>query len=142
MSAVPARVRKAIVARDGEACVVASSAWCAVWPCAGVLTVQHRRGRGMGGAKGAHELENLVLMCAYHNQLETASAVFHRVCLEHGWSVPRWNGSVEVSSVPVWNGGWWLLSGADRSALDVVECEARMREVYGDWGREGIPTHR
>ena len=95
----------------------------------------------MGGAKNAHELSNLIPMCAYHNQLETSSAVFHRVCVEHGWSVPRWTGIPSPRIVPCWNDGWWVLSASGRTRLEPGDVEARMRELYGDWGREGPPTH-
>ena len=138
---VTAKTRRAVFDRDGEACVVSTSAWCAVWPCGGALTLQHRQGRGMGGSRRLDEVWNLIPMCAVHNQLETSDAVFHSVCVSQGWSVPRWSAIPSARFVPVWIGGWWLLGDVGRSGLNPVEVEARMREVYGDWGREGCPTH-
>lgn len=138
---VSKKTRRAVLDRDGEACVVSWSAWSAVWPCGGVLTMQHRRGRGMGGSKDADQVWNLIPMCAVHNQLEASDAVFHQVCASQGWSVPRWSGIPSARFVPVWIKGWWLLGDSGRSKLDPVEVESRMRELYGDSRREGLPTH-
>lgn len=138
---VTTKVRRAVLDRDGEECVVSRSAWVAVWPCGGALTMQHRRGRGMGGAKGLDEVWNLIPMCAVHNQLETSDSAFHAVCVQYGWSVPRWSGIVSSRFMPVWAGGWWLLGDVGRVRLDPVEAEARLREFYGDAVREGLPTH-
>jgi hypothetical protein len=142
MSAVPKKIRDEVFFRDRDECVVSRSPWAAVWPCAGALTLQHRRGRGMGGAKNAHDVWNLCVMCAVHNQLETSDAVFHQVCVDHGWSVPRWSGIPSAKVVPLWAGGcWWFLTDTGRQEVSLVEVEARMRELYGVVDSHRSPTH-
>jgi len=138
---VSPKKRREVFDRDGEHCVVSTSAWCAMWPCDGILTIQHRRGKGMGGSKKADEMWNLVPMCLGHNTLETANAEFHQVCVQHGWSVPRWSGIPSSKWIPVWNDGWWLLGDKGRFQMSPEEVEARMREVYGVWDVHRTPTH-
>ena len=55
--------RPVVFRRDGRECVVAGLWESVKWPCAGGLTVQHRRGRGMGGSAVWDEPDCLVAMC-------------------------------------------------------------------------------
>lgn len=73
----------------------------------------------MGGSKLLDKPENLVAMCAYHNQLDQADAVFHARCVDAGHSAPRWvDARLGIENIPVkyWD-GWYMLDGLRRVAV-------------------------
>lgn len=125
--------RPVVFRRDGRECVVAGLWESVKWPCAGGLTVQHRRGRGMGGSAVWDEPDCLVAMCAAHNVLETADADFKKACLKFGWSVPRWVADqYAMSRIPVrYADGWWLLSGDGRYSISDNTAQTLIEEIYG-----------
>jgi len=98
-SGIPSqRTRKQVYDRDGHACIAAQhplgdDGWYAdrYGTCAGIMTLQHRIGRGMGGSKlpGINGVTNLVAMCEHHNGLIERDAAFHRLATACGWSLPR-----------------------------------------------------
>jgi len=126
-----AQKRRIVFVRDGETCVAKG----VFGFCGGDLTLQHRAGRGMGGSAERDGFDNLVTMCMIHNELETASADFHRLCVKLGWSMPRWvhdQGFADV--VPVWypGRGWFQLEDDGRLAwLDEKQAKMVMLSVYG-----------
>mgnify|MGYP006921413177 CR=1 FL=1 len=127
------KVRRDVFARDGEQCVVAGTNMRLVWPCAGVLTIQHRIGRGMGSSAKYDAPNSLLAFCAFHNQLETSDANFARYCRRYGWSVPRWVADREMMSrVPVYYGdAWYLLDSFYRFEIPESSALDLMNEVYG-----------
>lgn len=93
------KVRATVFARDGEMCLAQADG-----PCAGILTLQHRIGRGMGGSKlpGINRPANLIAMCAHHNELIEKDADFRAHCLRRGWSIPRnWAPAIVPANIPV-----------------------------------------
>ena len=121
-----ARVRERVFERDGHECVVFERAS----ECAGGLTVQHRVGRGMGGSARLDGVENLVTMCAYHNALVESDALFRRLCVMRGYSVPRWAAGC-VGSIPVeFLQGWMLISDV-LTPVDSRQVVEVFEDVYG-----------
>jgi len=125
--------RPVVFRRDGRECVVAGLFEAVRWPCGGGLTVQHRRGRGMGGSALGDSPEALVSMCAVHNVLQTANPDFDRVCKRFGWSVPRWAADLHaMSRIPVrYADGWFLLSGDGRYSISYNTAQTLIEEIYG-----------
>jgi hypothetical protein len=126
--------RPIVYKRDRRECVVSGTFEAVRWPCAGGLTVQHRRGKGMGGSALGDDPEGLVSMCQFHNVLQTADHEFALVCTKFGWSVPRWAADqYKLSQIPVFYAdGWHLLSGNSRFTIPESTAQAVMVEVYGD----------
>jgi len=125
------KLRRIVFVRDGEECIAKG----VFGFCGGGLTLQHRAGRGMGGSASMDTFHNLITMCAIHNELETASADFHRLCVKAGWSMPRWvhdQGFTDV--IPVWypGRGFFLLEDDGRVSI-ISEREAKQifLSVYG-----------
>ena len=126
--------RPIVYRRDRRECVVSGTFEGVRWACAGGLTVQHRRGKGMGGSALGDDPEGLVTMCAFHNVLQTADHEFALLCTKYGWSVPRWAADqYKLSQIPVYYAdGWFLLSGTERFSIPDSTAKAVMGEVYGD----------
>jgi hypothetical protein len=124
-------LRRIVFVRDRERCLAQG----VFGFCGGPLTLQHRAARGMGGSASMDTFHNLVTMCATHNELDTASADFHRLCIRLGWSMPRWvhdQGFADI--VPVWYAGlgWFLLEDDGRvSILGESEAKRIMVSIYG-----------
>lgn len=126
-----AKIREAVLRRDGERCVAAG----VFGFCGGPLTIQHRVGRGMGGSAQYDTMAHLVTMCQTHNELQTASAKFNDICQHRGWSVPRWaTEQTDVQLIPVWYPwkGWFTLweDGSVRQATE-LEASAVYLALYG-----------
>lgn len=121
-----ARVREAVFERDGYECVVFERAS----ECSGGLTVQHRVGRGMGGSARLDGVENLLTMCAYHNGLVESDALFRRLCVMRGYSVPRWAAGC-VGSIPVEFLHGWMLLGDVLTPVDSRDVVEVFEDVYG-----------
>jgi hypothetical protein len=103
------KVRQLIFERDGGDCLAAH----VFGFCGGGLTIQHRVGRGMGGSAQYDSPSHLITLCATHNELQTASAEFARICQARGWSIPRWAVErIPAKDIPVQypGRGWFLLS--------------------------------
>ena len=126
--------RPIVYRRDSRCCVVDGLFEAVRWPCAGGLTVQHRRGKGMGGSALGDDPKSLVVMCAFHNVLQTADAGFAEVCCRYGWAVPRFIADRnDLSRIPVkYVDGWFLLSGEDRFRVSDETASELMLEAYGD----------
>lgn len=120
------KVRDLVFERDGYECVVFERAG----ECSGGLTVQHRVGRGMGGSAQLDGFENLLTMCAYHNGLVESDALFRRLCVMRGYSVPRW-ASMSVKSIPVEFLQGWMLLGESLTPIDVRDVVDVFEDVYG-----------
>lgn len=129
-----ARNRLLVFERDGG-CVVAGTLWGNLVKCDDTLTMQHRVSRGMGSsAKFDAEPNGFVVMCATHNALEPASAIFRALCERSGWSIRR---SIadrnDLSRVPVrYPDGWFLLAGANRYRVGDKLALEMMFDIYGD----------
>src|SRR6056297_392231 len=125
------KARRIVFTRDGHECVAKG----VFGFCGGGLTLQHRATRGMGGSARFDGFDNLVTMCLIHNELDQASADFHRLCVKLGWSMPRWaheQGFADV--IPVWypNRGWFQLEDDGRlSICDSKQAKVIMLSVYG-----------
>lgn len=128
-----ARSRPVVFARDGHECVVAGLFEAVRWPCMGSLTVQHRRGKGMGGSALADTPESLLCFCAFHNVLQTADAEFDARCREYGWSVPRWVADqYAMNRIPVkYADGWFFLDGDVRVSVPHRVAVEIVVEIYG-----------
>jgi len=126
--------RPIVYKRDGRCCVVDGLFEAVRWPCAGGLTVQHRRGKGMGGSALGDDPKSLVVMCGFHNVLQTADADFAKRCVELGWAVPRWVADQhKLSRIPVkYCDGWFLLTDVDRVPISENTAQAILEDVYGD----------
>lgn len=129
-----AKSRPEVYKRDRRECVVSGLFEAVRWPCMGSLTVQHRRGKGMGGSALADTPESLIAFCSFHNVLQTADPEFQKICTANGWSVPRWVADQhKMSQIPVrYADGWFLLSGSDRFPISQKVAETLMEEIYGD----------
>lgn len=93
------RVRDLVYNRDDHVCVAQAHS-----PCAGILTLQHRIGRGMGGSRmpGINGAANLVAMCIHHNGLIESDNEFRTFAMRQGWSIPRnWTPSLDPAAIPV-----------------------------------------
>ncbi len=127
-----AKSRPIVFERDQETCIVAGSIWETIQPCMGVLTLQHRVGRGMGGSAKWDAPNCLVTMCVVHNGLIESSREFRLYCERNGLSVLRRVADrVDVSSIPVrYSDGWHLLSGGQRFPISEATAEAVMADLY------------
>lgn len=127
-----AKARPIVFERDQETCVVAGSIWETIQPCMGVLTLQHRVGRGMGGSARWDAPNCLVLMCVTHNGLVESSREFRLYCERNGLSILRRVADrVDVASIPVrYSDGWHLLSGSQRFPISEATAEAVMSDLY------------
>lgn len=129
-----AKSRPTVYRRDRHECVVAGLFESMRWPCSGVLTLQHRRGRGMGGSASADAPDCLLAMCAFHNFLQTSDAEFQKICISNGWSVPRWVADqYKMSRIPVkYADGWCLLDGPGRYNISEHTATEMLYEIYGN----------
>lgn len=103
------KVRRQVFDRDGGCCVV-----CAT-PIG--LTIQHRVNRQMGGSQLLDFPENLLTMCAAHNQALEADARFAQRGREKGWKLPSWEDPKEVP-VRYPDGLLYALTGLDRKVVE------------------------
>lgn len=128
-------VRQAVYDRDNNECVVYQTEWSLKSPCAGILTIQHAVGRGMGGSKKWDRPEYLRTMCAHHNTLQTADADFDNYCKKvAGWAIPRWAAETfPVGRIPVlYKDGYYLLFGEERSRINSEVALDLLQEIYGE----------
>ena len=131
------RNRQGVYDRDSHSCIVAGSTWGRSHPCAGVLTIQHAAGRGMGGSAKFDGPEWLRAMCTTHNTLETSDARFAEACKRMGWSVSRGRvdaGTLTCEMVPVRypDGRDYILTPDFRRQQLVANDAETMREMaYG-----------
>ena len=127
-----AKSRPIVFERDNEQCVVRGTIWETIQPCMGVMTVQHRVGRGMGGSAKWDEPKHLVTMCVVHNGLIESSAEFRNYCERNGLSILRRVADrVDACSIPVrYADGWYLLSGTERYLVADQTAEAIIEELY------------
>jgi 5-methylcytosine-specific restriction endonuclease McrA len=84
---VPAKVREAVLARDGYCC---QRCGAGLRIAEGDYSLQHRDNRGMGGSKLKHAMANLVALCGSattgcHGHVESEPLESDRM----GWSVPN-----------------------------------------------------
>jgi hypothetical protein len=128
-----AAVREDVFERDQHSCVVNGSIWSTIQPCAGVLTVQHRVGKGMGGSAQYDAPSSLLAMCAVHNVLAESSSEFADYCKRNGLSVPRYVAARnKITQIPVrYSDGWYLLSALQRVAISDSLANELMFEIYG-----------
>lgn len=124
--------RPIVFERDQERCIVAGTIWETIQPCMGVLTLQHRVGRGMGGSAKWDAPNCLVLMCVTHNGLVESSREFRLFCERNGLSILRRVADrVDVASIPVrYSDGWFLLSGDSRFPISENTAEAVISDLY------------
>lgn len=127
-----AKSRPIVFERDQEQCIVAGSIWSTIQPCMGVLTLQHRVGRGMGGSARWDAPNCLVTMCVVHNGLIESSYEFRNYCERNGLSIRRTVADrMDVSSIPVrYSDGWFLLAGGSRFTIPDVTAEAIISDLY------------
>lgn len=129
-----AKSRPIVFQRDQETCIVAGTIWETIQPCMGVLTLQHRVGRGIGGSAKWDSPNCLLLMCVQHNSLVESSREFRLFCERNGFSILRRVADrTDVSRIPVrYSFGWHLLSGDGKYPISETTAETMMQEVYGD----------
>jgi hypothetical protein len=104
-------VRNKVLQRDNNQC----------WHCGEVeaISIQHRRGRGMGGSKLLDRLDNLIVLCSSMNSLIESDADQASYAKDFGWKLASWD-SFEM---PVFNkneGKWYQLG----TTGDKTEVEA------------------
>ena len=126
--------RPVVFERDQGRCVVSGTIWETIQPCMGVLTLQHRVGRGMGGSAKWDAPNCLLLMCMTHNGLVESSREFRLFCERNGLSILRRVADrVDVSSIPVrYADGWFLLAGDLRFPISEATAEAVMSDLYDE----------
>jgi hypothetical protein len=129
------KVRALVFERDGEQCLAAG----VFGFCGGGLTIQHRVGRGMGGSAQWDTPAHLITLCATHNELQTASAQFAKICQSRGWSIPRWvMDRMPAADIPVhYPGRGWFLIREDGKVDKVSRVQAVpiFLSLYGEvWG--------
>lgn len=129
-----AKSRPIVFERDGGVCVVSGTIWGTIQPCMGILTLQHRVGRGMGGSAKWDAPNCLVTMCVVHNGLIESSYEFRNYCERNGLSILRRIADrVDVASIPVrYSDGWYLLAGDSRFPIPDAAAEAVIAELYDD----------
>lgn len=127
-----AKSRPIVFERDQETCVVAGTIWETIQPCMGILTLQHRVGRGMGGSAKWDAPNCLVTMCVVHNGLIESSYEFRNFCERNGLSILRRVADrVDVASIPIrYADGWFLLSGNARFPISETTAEAVISDLY------------
>jgi len=124
--------RPIVFERDQEQCIVAGTIWETIQPCMGVLTLQHRVGRGMGGSAKWDAPNCLVTMCIIHNGLIESSHEFRNYCERNGLAIRRAVANrMDVSSIPVrYSDGWFLLAGDSRYPISENTAEAVISDLY------------
>lgn len=127
-----AKSRPIVFARDQETCVVAGTIWETIQPCMGVLTLQHRVGRGMGGSAKWDAPNCLVTMCVVHNTLIESSYEFRSYCERNGLAIRRAVADrMDISGIPVrYSDGWYLLAGSSRFPIPEATAEAVISDLY------------
>ena len=127
-----AKSRPIVFERDQEQCIVAGTIWETIQPCMGVLTLQHRVGRGMGGSAKWDAPNCLVTMCIIHNGLIESSYEFRNYCERNGLAIRRAVADrMDVASIPVrYSDGWFLLSGDSRYPISENTAEAVISDLY------------
>ena len=127
-----AKSRPIVFERDNEQCVVAGTIWATIQPCMGVLTLQHRVGRGMGGSAKWDAPNCLVTMCVVHNTLIESSYEFRSFCERNGFSILRRVADcMDISGIPVrYADGWYLLAGNSRFPIPEATAEAVISDLY------------
>lgn len=127
--------RKHVYKRDRHECLACQYEWTSGQMGKDQLSMQHRIGRGMGGsALYDKTAAGLITFCIWHNVQETSDAKFRALCVEMGWSVPRWVAAQRwpIECVPVrYHDGWYYLVDTDRVPVDRRTAEERMAEIYG-----------
>ena len=124
--------RPIVFQRDQEQCIVAGTIWETIQPCMGVLTLQHRVGRGMGGSAKWDAPNCLVTMCIIHNGLIESSYEFRNYCERNGLAIRRAVADrMDIASIPVrYADGWFLLSGYSRYPISENTAEAVISDLY------------
>jgi len=127
-----AKSRPIVFQRDHETCVVSGTIWETIQPCMGILTLQHRVGRGMGGSAKWDAPNCLVTMCIVHNGLIESSHEFRNYCERNGLSIRRAVADrMDVASIPVrYSDGWFLLAGDSRYPISENTAEAVISDLY------------
>jgi len=126
------KVRQLVYDRDGNQCI-ASNFLAGASACQGRLTIQHSVARGMGGSAKYDKPEFLRAMCEYHNFLDSQDADFHDLCVENGWSLPRWVvESTPTDLIPVrYIDGWHILVDDRRVPLPDDLADHMRKEING-----------
>lgn len=124
------RVRALVYARDDYTCLAQGHS-----PCGGIMTVQHRIGRGMGGSRmpGVNGPANLIAFCWTHNLQVETSADFRLYAQRSGWSIPRnWTPAIDPAEIPVrYADGPYLLDADGRRSPVPEVIAAEMWGLYG-----------
>lgn len=126
------KVRQLVYDRDNNRCV-ASGFLAGAKGCQGRLTIQHSVARGMGGSAKYDAPVFLRAMCEYHNFLDSQDADFHDLCIDHGWSLPRWLvESTPTDLIPVrYIDGWHILVDTIRVKVSDDVADQLRREING-----------
>lgn len=127
------KAREAVYERDGNRCIVFGDRWQSIDACAGMLTIQHAVGRGMGSSAKYNHVDSLRTMCALHNVLDTSSANFHLWALRNGWTVKRWMADrYGLGIIPVhYVDGWFVLDGGQRHPITSDVALEAIEQLYG-----------
>jgi hypothetical protein len=130
-TAIPRKVVKAVLDRDGGMCVLASF---------GCLRegkhCDHRVGRGAGGNKALNVAVNLVAVCTICNSLKEDDAQFARECSRRGLNIRRSQSTAtdleRAAAIPVCypDGTWWVLTTDGRVQIRDDEA-AELIALYG-----------
>jgi len=109
-AALNAKIREALVKRDGGIC----------WHCGtDEVTVQHRANRGMGGSKTMDNPANLILLCWFVNFEMEASDKAARAAENYGWKISRYADPLTVAVYHAPSSSWILLDDAWKRNLIV-----------------------
>lgn len=129
-----AKSRPIVFERDHETCIVSGTIWETIQPCMGIMTLQHRVGRGMGGSAKWDAPNCLVTMCVVHNTLIESSFEFRNYCERNGISILRRIADrMDISGIPVrYSDGWYLLAGNSRFPIPEATAEAVISDLYDE----------
>ena len=73
------------------------------------LIPQHRRNRGMGGAKSRSNASNVIVLCSLFNGAIEASTEASMTAQKYGWKLRQGQEPQDTPVFDSWNGTWYLL---------------------------------
>lgn len=120
----PARVLRALDARDGRMCVMTAA-------MGETLSPQHRQG-GAGGRRGKHRLSNLVWLDSVMNGLIESDPEWQATAKAWGVKISL---HADPGLIPVYFRhlhSWFVLDGDDRREVTARVALAMMLGFYGD----------
>ena len=73
------------------------------------LVPHHRKNRGMGGSKERDRAGNILVICAFANNLMESSPAFAQEARDKGWKLESWQDPVETPFFDECDGFWYKI---------------------------------